>query len=539
MRVSAMDVRRALDGDEFLPFFQPMVELRSGRLTGFEILARWRHPLSAQVPPKQFIAIAEKAGLIGQLTRQILRKAFESGSQMPAPLALSINISPVQLHDASLAAQIRNTAEAGGFPCNRLTIEITESGLVHDLQRAQKITAELKEMGCKLALDDFGMGFSSLRHLQALPFDVLKVDGSFVQCMSNAREIRKIVAAIVGLGHSLGLTTVAECVETADQAHTLLTLGCELGQGWLYGHPSPADQIPGMVTAEPLAAPTGASQRAVSTVVSGLEALPSQQLAQLQAIYDGAPVGLCFLDKNLRYVSINSRLAAMNDAPVAAHLGRSAKEMIPAFYPTVEPYLLKALGGEAIEELEVTRVAGKAGDADRTLLLSYQPALDEAGEVIGISVAAVDISARNLAEEALRESEDHLRFMVELNPEIPWVMDPLGNNLDVSTRWVKTTGISKEETRNLGWLAALHPDDVAVTLQTLRSALATGDSIDVEYRVKDIARGWRWMRSRGEPRFGPSGKILRWYGSVEDIDDRKQVESGLRTSSGNENGGRV
>lgn len=531
MRIGAIEVRRALDNDEFLPYFQPIVELITGRLIGFEILARWHHPLGIQLPPKQFVAIAEKAGLIGPLTQRLLRLAFESGREIPAPLALSVNISPIQLHDVSLASQIRRWAEEGGFPCARLTIEITESGLVHDLKRAKKITAELKEMGCRLALDDFGTGFSSLHHLKSLPFDVLKVDGSFVQCMTDARESRKIVAAIVGLGHSLGLITVAECVETAEQAGTLLKLGCNLGQGWLYGRPLPADRIPEMVAAALQPVLIDLSQEKDSSAVSSLEALPAQQLAQLQAIYDGVPVGLCFLDRNLRYVSINSRLAAMNGASVASHFGRAVKEMMPALFSVVEPYLLRALEGHAVDEVEIARPARKPGDGDRTVLVSYQPAFDEAGEVIGISVASVDITARKQAEEALRESEEHLRFMVELNPEIPWVMDSYGNNLDVSSRWVKTTGLTKEQTRDLGWLAAVHPDDVAITMKTMRAALQSGDSIDVEYRVKDVARGWRWMRSRGAPRFGPSGKIFRWYGSVEDVDDRKQKdESWLRSS---------
>jgi len=118
---------------------------------------------------------------------------------------------------------------------------------------AQKIAHALKAMGCRLALDDFGTGYSSLRHLQALPFDELKIDRSFVKAMTNTRESRKIVAAIVGLGHSLDLITVAEGVEMKEQAEMLLHLGCQLGQGWLYGKPSTADAIPGMVAAKPRA----------------------------------------------------------------------------------------------------------------------------------------------------------------------------------------------------------------------------------------------------------------------------------------------
>jgi len=521
--VDHADVIRALENDELEPCFQPVVELHTGRLAGFEVLARWNHPQLGLVLPENFISLAEKNGLIGQLTHQILSKSFLSAPVLPEPLFLAVNISPIQLQYLSLPRQIHDAAEDTVFPLQRLVVEITESALFNNLERARKIAIELREMGCMLALDDFGTGYSSLRHLQALPFDVLKIDRSFIRSMTDKRESRKIVAVIIGLGHSLGLTTVAEGVETEEQAKILLQLGCEMGQGWLYGRPLTANRIPHLVAAAARTPSTSLSTHGTDRAGSGLEALPAQRLAQLQAIYDGAPVGLCFLDRNLRYVSINRELAKFARAPVSAHLGKSVKEMVPGLFPSLEPYFLRALQGEAIRDVESSEPGIKTSEGGRTALLSYQPAFDEVGEVIGISFVAVDITARKRTEEALRESEEHLRYMVEHNPEIPWVSDAEGNNVDVSSQWTKITGLSMERTRGMGWLEALHPEDVEPILKALHSA----SPIDVELRVKSIDGRWRWMRFRGSPRFGPSGQIVRWYGSVDDVDERKQLGEAL------------
>jgi PAS domain S-box-containing protein len=530
MLVDIFEVRSAVESDAVVPCFQPIFELRTGRLNGFEVLARWQHPQLGLVLPENFIALAEENGLIGRLGYQILRKAFTSAPMLPEPLVLAVNVSPIQLQDPNLPSQIREAAEAAGFPLKRLVVEITESALVNNPEGAQKIAVELKALGCRLALDDFGTGYSSLRHLQALPFDELKIDRSFVQSMTSERESRKIVASVVGLGYSLGLSTVAEGVETEEQADMLLWFGCDIGQGWLYGQPLPADHIPDMVTAAPRRAATNLLVKGRDSFVSSLEALPSQRLAQLRAIYDGTPAGLCFLDRDLRYVSLNQHYADLSGAPLAAYVGKTVQEMIPDVFPRIEPFLLRALQGEAIKDEEVHRPSHNGEQPELTTLISYQPAFDEAGEQIGLSVSVVDITACKRSEEALRESEEHYRHFVELNPQVPWVLDPDGNLLDVSSRWVQLTGLSKERTRNLGWLEALHKEDVGPTMKTLREALHTGKPIDAEYRVKSADGKWKWMRARGFPRYGRSGEIVSWYGGTEDIDERKQLEDQLRRS---------
>ncbi len=525
------DLRRALERDEIVPFFQPLVELRTGLLTGFEVLARWRHPQRGIIHPDEFIPLAEESAIIGLLSENLLRNAFAAATVLPGHLTLSVNISLAQLTDRSLPRYIRHAAQHGQFPLHRLILEITESALIGNPELAYLIANELKEQGSRLALDDFGTGYSSLRHLQALPFDELKVDASFVRAMTYTRESRKIAAAIIGLGNSLGLLTVAEGVEDQTHADMLLWLGCDLGQGYLFGRPVSAEDLPSLLAERSASqSPAPRSAAADAAMPLRLEAQPAQRLAQLHAIYDGAPVGLCFLDRNLRYVSVNKRLAEMNNIPVASHLGRSFAEVLPNLYPHFEPYLHRALAGEAVTGLEIRLPKPGLPGHFFTSLVSYQPARDEVDEVIGISVAVVDITERKQAEEALTENEDHYRHTVELNPQVPWTADRNGMILDVSQRWHTLTGLTKEESLGDGWIKVLHPDDLKHTLTAWSLSIRTGQPVDVEYRIRRPDGVWRWMRARAAARRAENGKIMRWYGSVEDIDDHKKALEALRAS---------
>ena len=335
--------------------------------------------------------------------------------------------------------------------------------------------------------------------------------------MTENRDSRKIVAAVVGLGQSLGLTTVAEGVETQEQANMLLWLGCDLVQGWLFGKPCTAEALPDMVAnmrrhCASVVMPTHPD----GTAITSLEVSPVQRLAQLQAIYDGVPVGLCFLDRNLRYVSLNKRLSEMNGVPATEHLGKTVAEVIPKLFPVVEPYIRRAMQGDPVTGVEVKKPPGEGETEGQTILVSYQPARDEAGEILGVCVAVMDITKSRRTEEALRDTEDHYRSMMQLGPHIPWVLDAKGEVIDASPRWENITGQSMDEAMGNGWLKMLQPDDVEPTREAIRTLLRTGLPIDIGYRVRKPGGDWIWMRSRGAPRFGPNGSIIYVYGVVEE-----------------------
>lgn len=239
------ELRAAIASGAIEPHFQPLVDLASGRLLGFEALARWNHPLRGWVAPAEFVPLAEETGLIWPLTEILLKHACAAAASWPgASLVLSFNVSPVQLRERGrLAGLVAAALAASGLPARRLQLELTEGALTGDIAAAREALAELKATGLRLALDDFGTGHSGLRELQRLPFDVLKLDRSFIRAAAEEdAAARRIVAAVVGLGQSLGLPVVAEGVEAENDAEMLRVLGCDAAQGWLFGYPKPASE---------------------------------------------------------------------------------------------------------------------------------------------------------------------------------------------------------------------------------------------------------------------------------------------------------
>jgi diguanylate cyclase (GGDEF)-like protein len=242
MRLEA-ELREALAENSLLCHYQPIRQLATGKLLGFEALARWPHATRGFVSPSEFIPIAEANGLIVPLTDALLRQACQVAATWPEGVSLSFNLSPLHLTEADLPRQVAEILAEAGLPAERLQLELTEGALLGDLRGGHAMLSELKAMGVRLALDDFGTGHSGLRELQALPFDVIKVDNGFVRAMASDSGARKIVAAIIGLGESLGLPVVAEGIEEQLDVDFLTRLGCDMGQGWLLGRPLPAHQL--------------------------------------------------------------------------------------------------------------------------------------------------------------------------------------------------------------------------------------------------------------------------------------------------------
>jgi EAL domain-containing protein (putative c-di-GMP-specific phosphodiesterase class I) len=236
------EIRHGIMAGEFLPYFQPIFELASGEVKGFEALARWQHPVKGMLEPADFLGVAESSGLIGEISLSVMHQALIAAKDWPAHLKIAVNMSATQFKDPLLAQRLLRILTVTNFPARRLELEIPESCLITDRHYALTNIQSLQAQGIGIVIDDFGTGYASLTHLQTLPFDRIKIDHSFVKLLECDQQSEALVQAIATLGKGLSIPMSAEGIETATIQARLEALGCADAQGWLYAKAlSPAD----------------------------------------------------------------------------------------------------------------------------------------------------------------------------------------------------------------------------------------------------------------------------------------------------------
>jgi EAL domain-containing protein (putative c-di-GMP-specific phosphodiesterase class I) len=240
------ELGRALAAGEFDVHYQPIVAAEGKAIIGLEALLRWDHPTRGAIPPARFIPIAEQTGMIDQLGEFVLRRALSDAAQWPN-CYVAVNLSPVQVRDRKFVDLVAAALAQTGIPPARLMLEVTEGVLIENPEAARSSLDDLRALGLKLALDDFGSGYSSLTYLQRLPFDKLKIDRGFVAALEHSANAGVIIQAVITLGRALNMSIVVEGIETEEQRTLVRLAGCDEMQGDLFGKPVPRDEIDRML----------------------------------------------------------------------------------------------------------------------------------------------------------------------------------------------------------------------------------------------------------------------------------------------------
>jgi diguanylate cyclase (GGDEF)-like protein/PAS domain S-box-containing protein len=243
------DLRKAVTAGEFEMYYQPIVELKGGSITGFEALIRWNHPQRGVITPDTFIPVAEEIGLIGALGDWVLKQACRDAAAWPANLTVAVNLSAVQFRNPSLALSIVAALNMSGLDASRLVLEITETVLLQDDRAILDTLHQIRALGARISMDDFGTGYSSLSYLRSFPFDKIKIDRSFIQELGRKDDCIAIIRAVTRLGDNLGMVTIAEGVETKEQLEILRAEGCTQVQGYLFSPPQPVSEVPRLLKA--------------------------------------------------------------------------------------------------------------------------------------------------------------------------------------------------------------------------------------------------------------------------------------------------
>jgi diguanylate cyclase (GGDEF)-like protein len=238
-----LDLRKAIVNSEFELYYQPIVDVKTERITSCEALIRWHHPERGMISPVEFIPVAENTGLIVPLGEWVIRQACAQAARWPEHVTVAVNLSPAQFKSRNLLPTVVSALATTGLLANRLELEITELVLLQDNDGAFAILRQLRDLGIRIAMDDFGTGYSSLGYLRSFPFDKIKIDQSFIQDLANKEDSIAIIRAVVGLSSSMGITTTAEGVETKEQLARLTTEGCDEVQGFLFSPPRPAAEL--------------------------------------------------------------------------------------------------------------------------------------------------------------------------------------------------------------------------------------------------------------------------------------------------------
>lgn len=479
--------RKALDNKEFILYYQPKLDLKSGKMTGVEALIRWKHPENGFIPPLDFIPLAEETGLIIPLGEWILREACSQTikwqNQGLPPIVMSVNLSVRQLYQPNLVEMIRNVLNETGLNPELLELEITESMLL-DTEHGIKVLNELEGLGIKISLDDFGTGYSSLHYLKEIPIHNLKIDQSFVRGSISDPNDAAIVKTIIGMAHQLKLTVIAEGVETREHLLFLQRNLCDVAQGFLFSKPIPPEEIAEQYrNIEAFVLQNGLQKEAYKNeAIEKALQIARQELIDLIRLQQG----MIFKYEKNNGVFIHT----LCDGELLRKMGLIPEEIIgkelKEFFPKEEVERKIPFYEQAWEGNEVTY---EGVMKDICYMASLRP-VNRGGRVVEVIGSCSDITERKKIEKALKESEAKFRLITENMLDLIGIVDKKGIITYASPSHETILGRKPSYFEGKNILELCHPDDIPHVKEHFQEMLQTKSTSKVEFRLNHASGDW-------------------------------------------------
>lgn len=522
------DLQTALEHNEFRVYYQPKLDLVSGKIIGAEALIRWEHPSIGLLSPDKFIPLAEETGLIVPIGEWVLRTACIQAKVWQKvglpPIVLSVNLSVRQLYRLEFVGRVQQILEEVELSPEYIAFEITES-MMMDNRKVFHTIRGLKQLGVQISLDDFGTGFSSLRYLREFPIDRIKIDKSFIRYCTTDLNDAAIVKSIIAMAHQLKLVVIAEGIESKDHLVFLQQNFCKIGQGYLFSKPIPPEELVQCFDLiEQIVIREGIPQE-----VNHQKLLEEELEDARQDLHDTVRLqqGAIFKVRKEDYRFIHTLYAGeliykMGLSPEQI-IGKELKDFLPSnVAKDKNTYYQRAWNGEenVIYEGEINGIY---------YVTSLRP-IRRGGQVTEVIGSSMDITEQKRAENTLRRSEGNYRLIAENMLDLVAIIDCNGGVLYASPSHEKVLGFTPIEYEMYGALKLIHPEDIPAVRKQFASMVETKIPSQIEFRHQHAQGDWVYIEAKVTPVYNETGEFKGLQAVGRDISERKKTEELIRKS---------
>ncbi|WP_066315539.1 EAL domain-containing protein [Bacillus sp. FJAT-29814] len=519
-----MDLHRALQHHEFVLYYQPKVNLKTGKINGVEALIRWNHPELGLVLPETFIPIAEETGLIIPIGEWVLRAACSQGKtwrQQGFNTTVSVNLSPRQFTQSHLDETVARILKETGLDPQFLELEITES-MTANIERTIQTLHKLKKLGVRISIDDFGTGFSSLYYLQKFPVDTLKIDQSFVQSLQQNASDETIVKTIISMAHNLNLSVVGEGIETKGQLVFLQQYLCDEGQGYFFTQPVPAAELERhAVQIQQVVSEFGLPQDVNERMwAEELVRAARQELNETIRMQQGMTFKFKKINGQFIHTLCDGELLYRIGLNPSLVVGKCLTDIFPEVYSKEkEVFYQRAWDGEEHVSYE--------GEVNGVTYLAALSPIKRGGEVVEVIASCVDITERKKMEQALVDSENKYKLITENMTDLINLYDIQGKCLYASPSHQSVLGYSPQLFEGNHTREFVHPEDILIMMERFYEVIRTKSTSKAELRLLHANGDWRLFDCAATPVIDEVGKVAHVMIVGKDITKTRQAEERL------------